>query len=109
MGRSVSSFGTSSVVVNRTITANADINSGERIFANATAGGFTLTLPATPVDGDTIQIIDVAGICATNNINIGRNGNKIQNISEDLVMNLNNAALTMIYSGSTFGWVFVGP
>jgi hypothetical protein len=109
MGRNVTSFGTSSVVTNRTITSSTAVNAGERIFANATAGGFTLTLPAAPADGDTIQIIDVAGICATNNITVARNGLKIQNLSEDLILNLNNAALTMIYSGSTFGWVFIGP
>lgn len=109
MGRNVTSFGTNSVVTNRTLTANANINAGERIFANATSGGFTLTLPASPAEGDTIQIIDVAGICATNNITIARNTQKIQNLNEDLIMNLNNAALTMIYSGVTFGWVFIGP
>lgn len=108
MGRQVSSFGTAGVV-NRTLTASANINSGERIFANATAGGFTLTLPAAPADGDTIQIIDVAGIFSTNNVTIARNGLKIQNLAEDLTLNLNNAAITMIYSGSTFGWVFIGP
>lgn len=108
MGRQVSSFGTDSVV-NRTLTTSVAINSGERIFANATAGGFTLTLPSAPADGDTIQVIDVAGIFATNNVILARNGLKIQNLSEDLTLNLNNAAITMIYSGATFGWVFIGP
>jgi len=108
MGRQVSSFGTDSVT-NRTLTTSVGVNAGERIFANATAGGFTLTLPGSPVDGDTIQIIDVAGIFATNNVILARNGSKIQNLAEDLTLNLNNAAVTMIYSGATFGWVFIGP
>lgn len=108
MGRQVSSFGTDSVV-NRTLTANTTINSGERIFADATAGAFTITLPLSPTTGDTVQIIDVAGIFSTNNVTVGRNGNRIQNLAEDLILNLNNAAITMIYSGSTYGWVFVGP
>ena len=108
MGRQVSSFGTDAVT-NRTLTSSTTLNSGERIFADATSSAFTLTLPASPSVGDTIQIIDVAGNFATNNVTIGRNGNKIQNLSEDLVLNLNNAAVTMIYSGSTFGWVFIGP
>ena len=108
MGRQVSSFGTDSVV-NRTLTANTTINSGERIFADATAGAFTITLPLTPSIGDTVQIIDVAGIFSTNNVTIGRNGLKIQNLAEDLVLNLSNAAITMIYSGVTYGWVFIGP
>jgi hypothetical protein len=108
MGRQVSSFG-ADAVSNRTLTATATVTAGERIFANATAGGFTLTLPLTPVEGDTIQIIDVAGIFATNNVTIARNGEKIQNLTENLVLDMNNAAVTMIYSGATFGWVFIGP
>ena len=108
MGRQVTSFGTDSVV-NRTLTSATTINSGERIFADATAGAFTITLPSAPSTGDTVQIIDVAGIFATNNVTVGRNGKKIQNLSEDLVLNLGNAAITMIFSGDTYGWVFIGP
>lgn len=108
MGRQVSSFGTDAVS-NRTVTTTATLTAGERIFANSTSGAFTLTLPATPVEGDTIQIIDVAGIFATNNVTIARNGQKIQNLNENLVLDMNNAAVTMIYSGATFGWVFIGP
>lgn len=108
MGRQVTSFGTDAVV-NKTIITTYTANVGERIFANSTAGGFTITLPAAPADGDTIQVIDVAGIFATNNVTLARNGLKIQNLAEDLVLNLNNAAITMIYSGATFGWIFIGP
>jgi hypothetical protein len=108
MGRSVTSFGTEGVS-NRTLTANATLVAGERIFANSTAAAFTLTLPSTPADGATIQIIDVAGTFRTNNVTVARAGEKIQNLTEDLVLNLNNAAITLIYSGSTFGWVFIGP
>jgi hypothetical protein len=108
MGRQVSSFG-ADAVTNRNVTTSQNILAGERIFANSTTAGFTLTLPAAPNDGDTIQVIDVAGNFAVNNVTIGRNGLKIQNLAEDLVLNLNNAAVTMVYSGATFGWVFIGP
>ena len=108
MGRQVSSFGTDSVTT-RTLTSSQTLSAGERIFANSTASAFTLTLPGSPIEGDTIQIIDVAGTFALNNVNIARNGQRIQNLPEDLTLNLNNAAITMIYSGATFGWVFVGP
>lgn len=108
MGRQVTSFGTEAVV-NKTYTSSQNLEAGERIFANATSGSFTLTLPASPNVGDTIQIIDVAGIFSTNPVTIARNSEKIQNLAEDLVLNLDNSAITMIYSGATFGWVFIGP
>jgi predicted extracellular nuclease len=108
MGRQVSSFGTDAVT-NRTVTTSGSVTSGERIFVNATGGALTLTLPSAPNDGDTIQIIDVAGIFATNNVTINRNGQKIQNLAENLILDMNNAAVTMIFSGATFGWVFIGP
>ncbi len=108
MGRQVTSFGTDAVV-NRTLTTSTNINSNERIFADATTAAFTLTLPASPSVGDTVQILDVAGIFQTNNVTVGRNGKKIQNLAEDLVLNLNNAAVTMIFSGDTYGWIFIGP
>ena len=108
MGRQVSSFG-ADAVTNRTVTTSQTLLAGERIFANSTAAAFTLTLPSAPNDGDTIQIIDVAGTFALNSVTVARNGLKIQNLAEDLVLNLNNAAITMVYSGATFGWVFIGP
>jgi hypothetical protein len=108
MGRQVTSFGTEAVV-NVTLTSNTTINAGERVFADASSGAFIITLPASPNVGDTVQIIDVAGIFSTNNVTIARNSEKIQNLAEDLTLNLNNAAITMIYSGETYGWVFVGP
>lgn len=108
MGRQVTSFGTEAVV-NRTLSSNTNLGAGERVFAVSTSGSFTLTLPSSPVEGDTVQIIDVAGTFSVNPVTIGRNGEKIQNLSEDLILNLNNAAVTMIYSGSTYGWVFIGP
>lgn len=108
MGRQISSFGTDSVT-NRTLTTSSAVVAGERIFANATTASFTLTLPGSPQDGDTIQVIDVAGIFALNPVTLARNGNRIQNLAEDLILNLNNAAVTLIYSGATFGWVFIGP
>jgi hypothetical protein len=107
MGRSVATFGLSGVT-NTNVTSNYTSDVNERLFADSSSSTFTITLPATPNVGDAVQIIDVAGNFSINNVTVGRNGEKIQNLEEDLIMNLDNAAVTFVYSGATYGWVFSG-
>ena len=109
MGRYISTTGTaSSVIRNVSSTFSATVN--DRILANSSGGTFTVTLPlnSTLLVNDVVQIVDVTGSFNTNNITLGRNGSKIQNLSEDLVLDINNIAVTMIYTGSTYGWIISG-
>ena len=109
MGRYISTTGTaSSVIRNVSTTFSATVN--DRILANSSGGTFTITLPlnSTLLVNDVVQIVDVTGSFNTNNVTLGRNGSKIQNLSEDLVLDINNIAVTMIYTGSTYGWVISG-
>lgn len=104
MGRYITTTGTAANVV-RTISGayNAVVN--DRIIC--TAGGYTITLPISTslLENDTIQIIDATGVFAASNVTVGRNGAKIQNLSEDLTLNINNACVTLVYSGPTYGWL----
>jgi hypothetical protein len=72
-----------------------------------TAGGITITLPISTslLVGDTVQIIDVTGVAGSSNITVARNGAEIQNVADDLTININNATVTLTYSGATYGWV----
>ena len=109
MGRYISTTGTaSSVIRNVSTTFTATVN--DRILANSSGGTFTVTLPlnSTLLVNDVVQIVDVTGSFNTNNVTLGRNGSKIQNLSEDLVLDINNIAVTMIYTGSTYGWIISG-
>ena len=109
MGRYISTTGTaSSVIRNVSSTFSATVN--DRILANSSGGTFTVTLPlnSTLLVNDVVQIVDVTGSFNTNNVTLGRNGSKIQNLSEDLILDINNIAVTMIYTGSTYGWVISG-
>ena len=104
MGRYISTTGTTLatyVEVGSTYTAAAN----DRVVC--TTGGFTVNLPASPLVNDTIQIIDATGVFGTSNVTVGRNGNKIQNLTEDLTLNIANTALTLVYTGSTYGWLIV--
>ena len=109
MGRYISTTGTaSSVIRNVSSTFSATVN--DRILANSSGGTFTVTLPlnSTLLVNDVVQIVDVTGSFNTNNVTLGRNGSKIQNLTEDLVLDINNIAVTMIYTGSTYGWIISG-
>lgn len=109
MGRYITTTGTSSTVL-RSVTTTYQAVVNDRILANSTSAAFTITLPLSTslLENDTIQIIDIGNYAATNNITVARNGAKIQNLSEDLIINVNNASLTLVYTGATFGWVIAG-
>ena len=109
MGRYITTTGTSGAVITEQSSAyNAKIN--DRILADTSSAAFTVTLPANAdlIKGDTIQIIDVTGSFGTNNLTLARNGSKIQSLDEDLDLNINNSAVTIMYSGATYGWILIG-
>lgn len=106
MGRYITTTGTANNVIREVSAAfNASVN--DRILANSSGGAFNITLPnvSTLLLNDTIQIIDIGGVAATNNITVLRNGAKIQNISDDLTIDVNGSIITLVYTGSNYGWV----
>lgn len=104
MGRYISVTGTSgSTLV--TASSNYTAEANDRIVCES--GGFTITLPSAPLVNDTIQIIDATGVFSSSNVTVGRNGNEIQNLAEDLILNINNTAITLVYTGATYGWLIV--
>jgi hypothetical protein len=76
-------------------------------FVDTTSGVVTGTLPATPSVGDIIRFIDVSGTFDTNNLTIARNGKKIQGDTADMTVDVERAALGLIFSGDTQGWVLL--
>lgn len=77
---------------------------GNGYVCDTSGAAFTLTLPGSPVAGDYIEITDGAGTFATKNLTIARNSLKIMGLSENLTINVNYAAFSLIYSDSTNGW-----
>lgn len=107
MGRYITTTGTAGTVL-RTVSATYSAVVNDRILC--TGGGFTVTLPLNTslLENDTIQIVDVTGAFASSNLTVGRNGAKIQNLAEDLTLDINNAAITLVYTGATYGWIISG-
>lgn len=81
----------------------ASANTG--YFCNTTSAAFTVTLPASPTAGDTIQLLDYAGTFGTNNITLGANGNKIEGGTTNKKLTTNREAVTLTYVDATQGWV----
>lgn len=61
----------------------------------------TLTLPASPVSGDRITISNRSGAVTCV---VARNGNRIMSLTEDMTIDLTNAAFSLVYSNATLGW-----
>lgn len=93
-------------------TTYQNANSGDTLVVNSryltdtTSAAFTVTLPSSLNAGEYVVIADKTGQWATNNLTIGRNNNHIAGAAADLVCNVANAHITLIWSGSgTTGWI----
>lgn len=89
--------------INLAISANTTLVAGRRYFVDTTAAR-TLTLPESPTLGQEIVIFDATGTAGTNSITLSRNGNKINGLTEDAIIDVDKSAAVLIYTGSTIGW-----
>ena len=72
---------------------------------DTTSAAYSVSLPASPSVGAHIRVMDAAGTWATYNLTVQRNSEKIAGATSDLVCNVNNGIVNLIYSGSTVGWL----
>lgn len=103
--------GTSSLWKNETIlaginyvkkTANYTAVNKDGVLADTSGGAFTVTLPASPATGTEVIVADAGGTWDTNNLTVARNGSTIEGVAEDLVCNLNNVSVQLVYDGTTW-------
>lgn len=86
-------------------TANYTAKNGEVVRVDTTAGSFTVTLPATPIDGSVIKILDVPGSCGSNPVTVEPGaGATIEGDSGGLSIDTASACVELIYSANTLKW-----
>lgn len=86
------------------ITKNAAYNAvaGDAIWADTTAAGFTITLPANPVANDRIDFGDKKGTFSAKNLVFARNGKTIMDLDEDMTVRTSNYVGALVYTGATW-------
>lgn len=75
----------------------------EIVRLNSVGGVFTITLPGSPADATEIELVDVGGAAATNNITIDRNGENINGAASNVAFDVDYSRVVLIFS-STLGW-----
>ena len=89
-------------------TGDFTASAGQGIFANTTSAAFTVTLPAGSI-GDEVSIIDYAGTFDSNALTVAANGSeKINASTDDLTISVERAALTLVFTDGTQGWLVRG-
>jgi hypothetical protein len=83
-----------------TKTANYTAVANDGVLTNTTAGAFTVTLPASPSNGAQVIVADAGGTWGTNNLTVGRNGNNIADVAQDLVCDISGVSVQFVYNTS---------
>ena len=86
-------------------TSNYTATANQGVLTNTTGGAFTVTLPATPSNGDQVIVADAANFWGTNNLTVARNGSNIGGLAQDLTCDISGAQVQLVYnSAGTNGW-----
>lgn len=88
--------------------ANYTANASEIVMVDSSLGTYTITLPATPSDGDYVVIADCGNNASTNNITIARNGSTIRGAATNIALDRSGGRVELIYDGSGGTWEYQG-
>jgi hypothetical protein len=90
-------------------TANYTAVTGDAIIADTSGGVFTITLPATPATGNSVQFADGAD-WSVNNLTVARNGSTIEGSAANFDLDIKGITVTFLYDGTTWEvFASVGP
>ena len=82
------------------VATSQGITAGNFYYADCSSSAITLTLPSTPTQGDYIKFI--GDNWETNNLTLARNGSTIEGDAEDLIVDVNDVTIDLIYDGTTW-------
>jgi hypothetical protein len=88
-----------------TTTTTLSQLANQRVGVDTTSAGFTLSLPASPNDGDWVHVADVTGACSLSKpLTVSGNGHNIQGQSTFLLQSAWDGAV-FVFKGTQNVWV----
>jgi len=81
--------------VYKATTYTASVN--EYVWANTTSAAWTLTLPASPSEGDIVVVGDYASTFSANALSVARNGSTIEGDAKDVVLGIAKKSYAFVY------------
>jgi len=81
------------------VTTSTDYTAANNLIigVDTSSSQVTITLPSAPVDGDSVEVMDIASMFSANPLTIARNGQTIMGLAEDMVVDTDNVSLTLLY------------
>ena len=87
-----------------TVSSTYYASTGQKLKLDSSSGPFVVVLPDNPGEDAWVSFIDSTYTCASNNVTISGNGNKIVNVDEPLVIDINGASFDLVYCNASVGW-----
>jgi hypothetical protein len=89
----------------RRLSALSAVSANDRVIADVSGGGFTLTLPPSPSIGDEIQLLDGKGAFdLTDFVTFDRNTNPLRGGTDNFDCTQPNKLYRAIFVDETYGW-----
>lgn len=85
-------------------TSAYSASSNELVRCNTSGGPFSVTFPASPLDGTIIGIVDINNTFASKNLTILPAGKTIEGDATSYVLDMNNIYVSFIYTSATNNW-----
>ena len=84
--------------------SNYNVENGDLVHCDTTAGSFVITAPSDPEFGDKFAILDITSSFAINNVTVNGNGEKIQGSYDDFIADISGLFTLFVYQDTEYGW-----
>lgn len=96
------------IVTDTSSVADRTLRNGDKVLVDTSANPATLYLPVSPSIGWRCKVRDYAGIFATNNCTIDRNGKLINGAATNMTVSETGTEIDLVYADTVQGWVSFG-